>query len=87
MTKQEFMEGIHILQNNYNKILSKEQLKLYYENLKDMNTQRYLNNIKEYIKNNNFMPNIAQTRNEPRKQFGNYKQRNYIDLDFSKFYI
>lgn len=87
MNIQEFKEGIEMLQNNYNKTLSKEQLKLYYESLKDMNNERYLRNIKEYIKNNSFMPNVAQIRNETRKQYANYTQRDYSDLDFSKFYI
>ena len=86
MNKVEFMEGIHILQDNYNRKLTGTQLKLFYENLKDMNKDRYISNIKEYIKTNSFMPTISQIRNEPRKQFANYEQRNYSNLDFSKFY-
>lgn len=86
MNKVEFMEGIHILQDNYNRKLTGTQLKLFYENLKDMNKDRYISNIKEYIKTNSFMPTISQIRNEQRKQFANYEQRNYSNLDFSKFY-
>lgn len=86
MNKVEFMEGIHILQDNYNRKLTGTQLKLFYENLKDMNKDKYISNIKEYIKTNSFMPTISQIRNEQRKQFANYEQRNYSNLDFSKFY-
>ena len=50
MNKIEFMEGVHILQDNYNRTLSETQLKLFYENLKDMSKDKYISNIKEYIK-------------------------------------
>jgi hypothetical protein len=86
MNKIEFMEGVHILQDNYNRTLSETQLKLFYENLKDMSKDKYISNIKEYIKTNSFMPTISQIRNETNKQFVNYEQRNYSDLDFNKFY-
>lgn len=86
MDKSEFMEGIHLLQNNYNKTFTTEQLKLFYENLKDMQKERYLANIKKHIQVNQFMPNIAQIRNENRTQYANYEQRDYSNLDFSKFY-
>lgn len=86
LTKNDFMEGIHILQNNYNKKLTREQLILFYENLKDMNKNKYISNIQEIIKTNSFIPNIAQIRNETSKQFSNYEQRDYSDYDFSKLY-
>ena len=86
ITKGDFMEGIHILQDNYNRKLTGSQLKLFYENLKDMNKDRYLSNINDIIKTSSFMPTIAQIRNEPRRQFTNYEQRDYSNIDFSKFY-
>lgn len=86
MDKKEFMEGIHILQNNYNKKLSTEQLKLYYENLKDLTKIKFIENIKQAIKTNIFMPNIAQLRNENTVNYTNYQQREYTDMDFNKFY-
>ena len=87
MNKVEFMQGIHILQDNYNRKLTGTQLELFYENLKDMDKSIYISNIKEYIKTNSFMPTISQIRNEQRKQFANYEQRDYSNLDFSKFYV
>ena len=42
MNKIEFMEGVHILQDNYNRTLSETQLKLFYENLKDMSKDKYI---------------------------------------------
>lgn len=86
LTKNEFMEGIHILQDNYNKKLSTEQLKLFYENLKDLSKEKFLRNIRQAIKNNPFMPNIAQLRNENVKIYANYKQRDYSNADLSKYY-
>lgn len=86
LTKNEFMEGIHVLQNNYNKKLSTEQLRLYYENLKDMSKERYISNIKEMIKSNSFMPNIAQIRNETTRAFVDYEQRNLSNIDFNSLY-
>ncbi len=86
MNKVEFMQGIHILQDNYNRKLTGTQLKLFYENLKDMDKSIYISNIKEYVKTNSFMPTISQIRNEQRKQFANYEQRDYSNLDFNKFY-
>lgn len=85
MNKNDFMEGIHILQNNYNKKLSTEQLRLYYENLKDMDKETYISKIKEAIKNNSFMPNIAQIRNEI-KGFADYRQRNYSEEFLNSLY-
>lgn len=86
MDKTEFMEGIHLLQNNYNKKLSTEQLNLFYENLRDMSKSNFIKNIKTQIKINPFMPNIAQLRNDAVKSFINYEQRDYSDIDLDKFY-
>ena len=46
------MEGIHILQNNYNQKFSTEKLRLYYEHLQDMDKQEYLDNISKLLKTN-----------------------------------
>ncbi len=86
MSIDDFMEGIHIIQNNYHKKLSKEQLILYYKNLKDMNKERYISNIRAVIKDNPYLPNIAQIRGEKRKEFANYEQRDYSNIDFNQFY-
>lgn len=86
MNINDFKEGIELLQNNYGKKFTTEQLKLFYENLKDMSKDRYIANIKMNIKNNPFMPNVAQIRNETAKQFMGYEQRDYSKADFSKFY-
>ena len=86
MNKADFMEGIHILQNNYNKKLTIDQLNLFYESLKDMEKNTFIANIKEQIKINPYMPNIAQIRNEQKPQFINYEQRDYSNMDFNQFY-
>lgn len=86
LTKNEFMEGIHMLQDNYNRKLTGTQLRLYYEHLKEMSKEKFIENINEIIKTSPFMPTIAQIINEPRNQYSNYEQRDYSDFDFSKFY-
>lgn len=86
MNKQEFAKGIKILELTYNTKFDEEKRDFWYRQLQDLSAERYFNNIKQVIKTNTFMPNIAQIRNEPRKQFSNYEQRDYSDLDFSKFY-
>lgn len=87
MNKTEFMEGIHILQNNYNQKFSTEKLRLYYEHLQDMDKQEYLDNISKLLKTNEFVPNIAQIRGEEnRRAYQNYDQRDYKDIDFDSLY-
>lgn len=87
MNKIEFMEGIHILQDNYNRKLTSSQLRLYYDNLKDMSKDKYISNIKEYIKTNSFMPTISQILDKTNKnKYQNFEQRDYSNYDFSKLY-
>lgn len=86
LTKDEFMQGIHILQDNYNRKFTGTQLKLFYEKLKDMDKNIFLDNISKHVENSAFMPTVAQIKNEKRKEFSNYKQRDYSNIDFSKFY-
>jgi hypothetical protein len=87
MTKEEFKQGIYIIQQNYNTKFEVSKLKLYYENLKDVNYNTYISNIKEHIKTNPYIPNVAQLRGaEQRKQFTDYDQREYENIDFNKFY-
>lgn len=87
MNKTEFMEGIHILQNNYNQKFSTEKLRLYYEHLQDMDKQEYLDNIDKLLNTNEFVPNIAQIRGEEnRRAYQNYDQRDYKDIDFDSLY-
>ena len=86
LTKSEFMTGIHILQNNYNKKFTAEQLTLFYENLKDMKKDEYIESVKKHVKSNQFMPNIAQLRGENKTTYVNFEQRDYNDVDFSKMH-
>lgn len=85
LSKKDFMEGIKILQNNYQKEFSTEQLKLFYENLKDMPKNKFIKNIKAHIRTSRYVPNIAEIRNENSKNT-TYTQRDYSNVDFNKFY-
>jgi hypothetical protein len=82
MTKSEFMEGIHILQNNYNQKFSADKLKIYYENLKDMNKDKYIENIKKLVKTNEYMPNVAQIRTL-KQRLSNFEGRDYSNFNFN----
>ncbi len=86
LTKTEFIEGINILQDNYSKKMTGSQLKLFYENLKDLDKNTYMSNINNYIKTNAFMPTIAQIRNIPKLSYANYEQREYTEAELNKFY-
>lgn len=87
MNKVEFMKGIHLLQDNYNQTFSKEKLNLFYEELKDMNSEIFLSNIKKIIKTSQFIPNIAQIREQKiSKQYNNFEQRDYSDVDFDELF-
>ena len=86
MSIDDFMEGIHILQDAYNQKFSKEKLNLFYENLKDMAKHKYIGNIKKLVKTSQFMPNIAQIRNENLNNCNDFEQRDYHNFDFSKIY-
>ena len=86
MNKQEFAKGIKILELTYNQKFDEEKRDFWYRQLQDLSSERYFNNIKNIVKTNTFMPNIAQIRNEQRNQYANYEQRDYSNIDFSKFY-
>ncbi len=88
MSIEEFKEGIEILQDNYSKKYTKEQLILFFENLKDIKRDKYIANIKEHIKRNPYMPNIAQLRGEYtcKDTYAKYDQRDYSNFDFNQLY-
>lgn len=87
MNIDDFKKGIELLQINYGKKYTTEQLKLFYENLKDMSKEKFIANVKVNIKDNPFMPNIAQLRGETKqKDYIGYEQRDYSEIDFSKLY-
>ena len=86
MNKQEFAKGIKVLELTYNQKFDEEKRDFWFRQLCDLDAQKYFNNIKNIIKSSTFMPNIAQIRNEKRKEYSNYEQRNYSDLDFNQFY-
>lgn len=86
LTKSEFMTGIRILQNNYGRKFTTEQLTLFYENLRDMSKEKYIENIKKHVKSNQFLPNIAQLRGENKTIFAVFEQRDYSNTDFSNLY-
>lgn len=86
MNKQEFAKGVKILELTYNQKFDEEKRDFWFRQLQDLNASRYFNNIKNIIKTSTFMPNIAQLRNEPRKQFADYEQRDYSNINLNQFY-
>ena len=52
-----------------------------------MSKEKFIANVKVNIKDNPFMPNIAQLRGETKqKDYIGYEQRDYSEIDFSKLY-
>lgn len=87
MNKQEFYVGVQKLERAYNTKFDKEKLTDWFNALKDMDYETYINRIENLKKTNKFMPNIAEIRDENnKKQYVNYDQREYTDIDFSKLY-
>lgn len=86
MNKQEFAKGIKVLELTYNQKFDEEKRDFWYRQLKDLEAERYFNNIKDIVKTSTFMPNIAQIRNETSRAFANYEQRELTDIDFNSLY-
>ena len=86
MNTEEFLKGITKLELAYNQKFSKDKLNLWYQKLKSMNYKEYISRIDELIEINNYMPNIAEILNKNKRQYANYDQREYVDIDFSKLY-
>ena len=55
MDKTEFIEGIHILQNSYNQKFSKEKLQIWWEDLKEIDKDKYINAIKSLKSKNKYI--------------------------------
>lgn len=60
MNKTEFMEGIHILQNSYNQQFSKEKLRTWWTEFKDIDADSFIKAIEQLKIENKFLPNIAE---------------------------
>lgn len=87
MNKKEFYEGIKKIESAYNTKFDREKLIDWFESLKDISAERYLARIDELKKTKQYIPNIAEIRNESaRKQYANYEQREYTDIDFDSLY-
>lgn len=84
MKRVDFAKGIKILEMTYNQKFDDEKLNFWYRQLLDLDKDIYFNNIKQIIKNSQFMPNIAQIRNK--KIDSRFQQRDYSEMDFNKFY-
>lgn len=87
MNKQEFYEGIKKIELAYNTKFGKEKLAEWFEALKDMDYNSYINRIQELKKTSKYIPNIAEIRDEQNKKtYANYDQREYKEKDFSYLY-
>ena len=84
MNKKQFLQGIEKIQLSYNVIFSVEKLGFWYDNLKNMNYEKYINNINELIKTNKYMPNIAEILDNGGNKC---KGRDYSSFNFDSLYI
>lgn len=86
MNIEEFLKGIQKLELAYNQKFTKEKLNLWYQKLGNMNFKEYIARIEELIEINSYMPNIAEILNKSKRQYTNYEQREYTDIDFDSLY-
>lgn len=73
----DFMELTKLLEVNYSKQLDIKILDIWYEELKEYPKERYEYAVKEIIKKENFMPNLA-------KIFDYIKSPNWLDMDIQE---
>ena len=82
MKKIEFMKGIHILQDSYNQIFSKEKLRTWWNDFKEINADEYVKAIEKLKSKNKFMPSIAEIKCEIKDN----KKSNNCNLNSSYWY-
>lgn len=64
MTQSEFIEATTRVENYFGKEYTSEQRKIMYENLKDWNKEKYVKAINYCIRNNKYLPKIADLTNK-----------------------
>lgn len=64
MTKEQFLKGITFLTIAYNKEFTEEQVSVWYEFFKDEDYETFRNAVKRIIPKNQFMPSIAELKQE-----------------------
>ena len=64
MNKEQFTKGITFLAIAYNKEFTDEQVSVWYEFFKDENYDDFRNAVKRIIPKNQFMPSIAELKQE-----------------------
>lgn len=77
MKSEIFMKGIDKLELAYNQKFNKEKLEMWWEKLKDINDNDYLEAIEQLIPKNKFLPNIAEIKAEISNKNMNYSNANF----------
>lgn len=62
MDKNDFIEGIHLIQDNYNTKFSSDKLKMWWNELKGMSKNEYIDSVKEQIATNKYTPKVAEIK-------------------------
>lgn len=84
MERAEFAIGIKKIQNAYNTKFEAEKIDLWWNNLKNMDGNKYLKRVDELINTSKFIPNIAEILDKNKLE--NCEQRDYSNMDFNKYY-
>ena len=82
MDKKQFLFFFEKIQLAYNITFNSEKLKLWYENLKNMDYEKYINRVEELIKTSKYVPNIAEILNNEK----GYSGRDYSNFNFDTLY-
>ena len=64
MDKSEFIKQINKIEIAYNKKFSREELKMWYEELKSISSEQFAQIISVIIKENKFVPKIAEVKSK-----------------------
>lgn len=84
MNKQDFAKGIKVLELSYNQKFDEDKRDFWYRQLQDLSKDKFFGNIKQHVRCNQYMPNIAQIRGENKTVYANFEQRDYSNIDFDK---
>ena len=77
MQSEIFMKGIDKLELAYNQKFNNEKLVMWWEKLKDINDNDYLEAIEQLISKNKFLHNIAEIKAEISNKNMNYSNANF----------
>lgn len=82
MQRKDFVEQMIKIQTAYNKKFSSEELKLWFEEFKNVSADNFKNSVSKTIKEVKFIPKIADVK----RRLGNSLHQNHRKEEFKSLY-